>query len=114
MYTQNISSNAAVSVVQLFSFQEHFTLVFCQHYQKIAKAIVTTSGTREVVEQLSNRVVHISVQLFSNKQLAEKMVREQNLLHVMVKVLHDMIRPTLVPYKMEGKSLEDEGMKWGR
>lgn len=54
------------------------------------------------VDQLSNRVVHVSVQLFSNKFLAEKVVREQNLLHIMVKVLHDMARPTLVTFRRGG------------
>ena len=47
-------------------------------------------------------MVHVSVQLFSNKTLAEKVVREQNLLHVMVKVLHDMIRPSLVTFRRGG------------
>ena len=75
-------------------YKEAFTRVFCQHYQKIAKALVTTTDPR-TVEQLSNRVIHVSVQLFSNKALAEKMAQEQNLLHVMVKVLKDMISRSL-------------------
>ena len=54
------------------------------------------------MEQLSNRVVHVSVQLFSNKILAEKVVREQNLLHIMVKVLHDMARPSLLAFRRGG------------
>ncbi|XP_048579140.1 E3 ubiquitin-protein ligase ubr3 isoform X3 [Nematostella vectensis] len=78
-------------------YKESFTKVFCQHYQMIARALVSSDGPS--VEQLSNRVVHVSVQLFSNKELAEKMVLEQNLLHVMVKVLHDMVRPALKEVK---------------
>ena len=55
------------------------------------------------MEQLSNRVVHVSVQLFSNKILAEKVVRDdQNLLHIMVKVLHDMTRPSLKNFRGGG------------
>ena len=54
------------------------------------------------VEQLSNRIVHVSVQLFSNKILAEKVVHEQNLLYVMVKVLHEMTRPSLMKFRRGG------------
>ena len=54
------------------------------------------------MEQLSNRIVHVSVQLFSNKILAEKVVQEQNLLHVMVKVLHEMTRPSLMKFRRGG------------
>ena len=75
--------------------------MFCQNYQKIAKVLVLNSNSNSV-DQLSNRVVHVSVQLFSNKLLAEKVVREQNLLHIMVKVLHDMARPTLVTFRRGG------------
>ncbi|XP_058960015.2 E3 ubiquitin-protein ligase ubr3 [Pocillopora verrucosa] len=80
-------------------YKEAFTRVFCENYQKIAKALVLNSDSSDSVDQLSNRVVHVSVQLFSNKILAEKVVREQNLLHVMVKVLHDMARPALVTFR---------------
>ncbi|XP_068671556.1 E3 ubiquitin-protein ligase ubr3-like isoform X2 [Montipora foliosa] len=79
-------------------YKEAFTRVFCQNYQKIAKALVLHRESRSV-EQLSNRVVHVSVQLFSNKILAEKVVRDQNLLHIMVKVLHDMTRPSLTNFR---------------
>ena len=75
--------------------------MFCQNYQKIAKALVLHRESRSV-EQLSNRVVHVSVQLFSNKILAEKVVRDQNLLHIMVKVLHDMTRPSLTNFRRGG------------
>ena len=85
-----------------FCLQEAFTRVFCENYQKIAKALVLNSDSSDSVDQLSNRVVHVSVQLFSNKILAEKVVREQNLLHVMVKVLHDMARPALVTFRRGG------------
>ena len=55
------------------------------------------------MEQLSSSIVHISVQLFSNQTLVVKMVQEQNLLHVMVKVLLEMMRTTLQPMKVNGK-----------
>ncbi|XP_029192377.2 E3 ubiquitin-protein ligase ubr3-like [Acropora millepora] len=79
-------------------YKEAFTRVFCQNYQKIAKGLVYHRDSKGV-EQLSNRIVHVSVQLFSNKILAEKVVQEQNLLHVMVKVLHEMTRPSLMKFR---------------
>ena len=87
--------------------------MFCQNYQKIAKALVLNSDSQSV-EQLSNRVVHVSVQLFSNKILAEKVVRDQNLLHIMVKVLHDMARPSLQNFRRGGMSLRNPfTCRWG-
>ncbi|XP_015779823.1 PREDICTED: E3 ubiquitin-protein ligase UBR3-like [Acropora digitifera] len=82
-------------------YKEAFTRVFCQNYQKIAKGLVYHRDSKGV-EQLSNRIVHVSVQLFSNKILAEKVVQEQNLLHVMVKVLHEMTRPSLMKFRRGG------------
>ena len=55
------------------------------------------------MKQLLNSVAHISVQLFDNKTLVTKMVQEQNLLHVVVKVLLEMMRTTLQPMKVNGK-----------
>ena len=79
-----------------------FTRKFCQKYQEIGK-LLTLCPTLEEVEQLSSSIVHISVQLFSNQTLVAKMVQEQNLLHVMVKVLLEMMRTTLQPMKVNGK-----------
>ena len=103
--TSSSSSSSSSSSYYYYYYyfqQEAFTRVFCQNYQKIAKALVQ-NGDQRAVEQLSNRVVHVSVQLFSNKILAEKVVQEQNLLQIMVKVLHDMARPLLQPFRRGGK-----------
>ena len=97
-----IITSSSSSYYYYYFQQEAFTRVFCQNYQKIAKALVQ-NGDQRAVEQLSNRVVHVSVQLFSNKILAEKVVQEQNLLQIMVKVLHDMARPLLQPFRRGGK-----------
>ena len=97
-----IIASSSSSYYYYYFQQEAFTRVFCQNYQKIAKALVQ-NGDQRAVEQLSNRVVHVSVQLFSNKILAEKVVQEQNLLQIMVKVLHDMARPLLQPFRRGGK-----------
>ena len=53
-------------------------------------------------DTLSNRVVHVSVQLFSNEELASKMAQELHLLHVMVVSLRDMMSKILVPSTLQG------------
>jgi E3 ubiquitin-protein ligase UBR3 len=47
-------------------------------------------------DTLSNRVVHVSVQLFSNESLALRMTEQLNLLHVMVVSLRHMMKKILV------------------
>ena len=54
-------------------------------------------------DTLSNRVVHVSVQLFSNENLALKMTNELNLLHVMVISLKFMMAKILIPNTLHGK-----------
>lgn len=54
-------------------------------------------------DTLSNRVVHVSVQLFSNKSLALKMTNELSLLHVMVISLKYMMAKILIPNTLHGK-----------
>jgi len=46
---------------------------------------------------LSNRVVHVSVQLFSNEKLALRMAEQMGLLHVMVISLTYMMNKITVP-----------------
>ena len=48
-------------------------------------------------DKLSNRVVHISVQLFSNEALALKMTEYHSLLHIMVTSLKNMMADVLIP-----------------
>lgn len=42
-------------------------------------------------DMLSNRVVHVSVQLFSNEDLAYEMTKNHDLLRIMIKSLHSMM-----------------------
>ncbi|XP_070564707.1 E3 ubiquitin-protein ligase UBR3-like [Ptychodera flava] len=74
-------------------YKEPFTRAFVQHYSRISVALTDT----EHPETLSNRVVHISVQLFSNENLATKVTDEMQLLHVMVISLLNMIEDILIP-----------------
>lgn len=54
-------------------------------------------------DTLSNRVVHMSVQLFSNESLALKMVQELSLLHVMIISLKLMMSNILIQNTLHGK-----------
>lgn len=74
------------------NFQEQLTRTFVMHYSRIPK-VLETSGDPDT---LSNRVVHMSVQLFSNESLALKMVEELNLLHVMIISLKSMMAQNLI------------------
>lgn len=53
-------------------------------------------------DTLSNRVVHMSVQLFSNESLALKMVQELSLLHVMIISLKLMMSNILIQNTLHG------------
>ena len=57
-------------------------------------------------DTLSNRVVHVSVQLFSNEALAYRMAQEYNLLHVMVISLKNMMSKIIMECALHGK-IED-------
>lgn len=46
-------------------------------------------------------MVHVSVQLFSNEQLAFKMVKEENLLFKIIFVLSKMVGECLDNYSLE-------------
>lgn len=67
--------------------QEAFTRAFVLHYSRISQLLVRSPDP----DMLSNRVVHVSVQLFSNEKLALRMTEQMNLLHVMVISLHYMM-----------------------
>lgn len=62
------------------------------HYSRIPVVLERSDDP----ETLSNRVVHMSVQLFSNKNLALKMVEDLNLLHVMIISLKAMMSKNLI------------------
>uniref|UniRef100_A0A0C9QRP8 E3 ubiquitin-protein ligase n=1 Tax=Fopius arisanus TaxID=64838 RepID=A0A0C9QRP8_9HYME len=73
-------------------YKESLTRAFVLHYSRIAM-MLERSGDPET---LSNSVVHVSVQLFSNNGLAVRMVDEFKLLHVMVISLKYMMSKILV------------------
>lgn len=52
---------------------------------------------------MSNRIVHISVQLFSNEELARHVTEECQLLDIMVTVLLYMMDSCLIKSELQGK-----------
>lgn len=70
------------------------------HYSRIPTVLEMSTDP----DTLSNRVVHMSVQLFSNESLALKMVEELSLLHVMIISLKMMMSKNLIQNTLHGKS----------
>lgn len=68
------------------------------HYSRISMMLETAKDP----DTLSNRVVHVSVQLFSNERLAYRMVEDLNLLHVMVISLKYMMGKILIQNTLHG------------
>lgn len=54
-------------------------------------------------DTMSNRIVHISVQLFSNEELARQVTEECQLLEIMVTVLLYMMESCLVKSELQGE-----------
>ncbi|KOB66539.1 Ubiquitin ligase E3 [Operophtera brumata] len=71
---------------------EHLTRTFVMHYARIPLVLESANDP----DTLSNRVVHMSVQLFSNEALALRCVQQLHLLHVMVLSLRLMMGKILV------------------
>ncbi|XP_076468765.1 E3 ubiquitin-protein ligase ubr3-like [Babylonia areolata] len=82
-------------------YKNEFTVAFVRHYSK-SVLVLTEASDRSTV---ANRVVHISVQLFSNESLATRMVQENRLLHTVVQSLKAMLAPILVPSTIQGGPL---------
>ncbi|MEQ2212668.1 hypothetical protein XENOCAPTIV_003072 [Xenoophorus captivus] len=84
-----------------FSFpcQITFTKTFVQHYAFIMKTLMKSHES----DTMSNRIVHISVQLFSNEELARHMTEECQLLDIMVTVLLYMMESCLIKSELQGK-----------
>lgn len=81
-----------INTMYVILFQEHLTRTFVMHYARIPLVLENSADP----ETLSNRVVHMSVQLFSNEALALRCVQQLHLLHVMVLSLRLMMGKILV------------------
>lgn len=71
----------------LYFIQVAFTKIFVKHYNRISKMLAKSTDS----DTLSNRVVHVSVQLFSNEDLAYEMTKNHDLLKIMITSLHAMM-----------------------
>ncbi|WAQ93484.1 UBR3-like protein [Mya arenaria] len=80
-----------LSLLPDLKYKEEFTRAFIQHYSRISRVLVNALDRQTV----ANRVVHISVQLFSNESLACQMVREYNLLYILIVSLNNMLEQIL-------------------
>ncbi|KAF4796839.1 hypothetical protein TURU_079631 [Turdus rufiventris] len=78
-----------------------FTKTFVQHYAFIMKTLKKSHES----DTMSNRIVHISVQLFSNEELARQVTEECQLLDIMVTVLLYMMESCLIKSELQGMNL---------
>nr|XP_005997697.1 PREDICTED: E3 ubiquitin-protein ligase UBR3 isoform X2 [Latimeria chalumnae] len=74
-----------------------FTKTFVQHYAFIMKTLMRSHES----DTMSNRIVHISVQLFSNEELARQVTEECQLLDIMVAVLLYMMESCLIKSELQ-------------
>uniref|UniRef100_A0A3Q1IYH3 E3 ubiquitin-protein ligase n=1 Tax=Anabas testudineus TaxID=64144 RepID=A0A3Q1IYH3_ANATE len=74
-----------------------FTKTFVQHYAFIMKTLMKSHES----DTMSNRIVHISVQLFSNEELARRVTEECHLLDIMVTVLLYMMESCLIKSELQ-------------
>ncbi|KAH8009626.1 hypothetical protein HPB51_018894 [Rhipicephalus microplus] len=79
------------------TYKDSFTQTFVQHYSRISYMLTQSTDS----ETLSNRVVHVSVQLFSNEALSLRMTRRAHLLHIMVISLRAMMSLILQPSTLQ-------------
>ncbi|XP_067935363.1 E3 ubiquitin-protein ligase UBR3-like [Watersipora subatra] len=77
------------------NFKEEFTKAFVDHYTRIATSLIKCKGNDQR-QRVSNKVVHVSVQLFSNEVYAIRMTAERQLLTRMVVSLYSMLGSNLI------------------
>ncbi|XP_065200275.1 E3 ubiquitin-protein ligase Ubr3-like isoform X2 [Planococcus citri] len=82
-------------------YKEALTEAFVVHYSRIAMILEKTTDS----DMLSNRIVHVSVQLFSNENLAVRMTKEFCLLQVMVVSLKNMMSKILISRTLNARNI---------
>ncbi|KFD58401.1 hypothetical protein M513_00627 [Trichuris suis] len=81
-------------------FKVAFGVSYAEHYGHLARVLAKQQSN----ETVYNRVVHISVQLFSNEPLVVSLVNEHALLRRVVFSLHSMVRYCLVSSTIQSSS----------
>ena len=75
-----------------------FSRVFVRNYPALTAQLLSY---RSRIDLISNNIVHISVQLFSNESLALEMVLgEDDLLHVLLTCMTYMINELTIPVEL--------------
>lgn len=75
---------------------------FVDHYTRISSVLIRCQGNDQR-QRVSNKVVHVSVQLFSNEVYALKMCEENQLLTRMIISLYNMLASHLVQSSLKSK-----------
>ena len=83
------------------AYKEALTRSFVRHYSRVSMMLMKSHNS----DKLSNRIVHVSVQLFSNEELALAMTEQLSLLYIMVLSLKNMIREVLIPCELHDEKL---------
>ncbi len=82
-------------------YKEALTRSFVRHYSRVSMMLMKSCNS----DKLSNRIVHVSVQLFSNEELALAMTEQLSLLYIMVLSLKNMIKEVLINCELHDESL---------
>nr|CDS16757.1 E3 ubiquitin protein ligase UBR3 [Echinococcus granulosus] len=87
-------STLLIGLLPISDFKRRFIDAYVDHYSRISSTLMVTSRVRnispEAAMQLNNRIVHISVQLFSGVDHAYRMVKEKSLHYLIVKWMRNM------------------------
>ncbi|KAF7232761.1 hypothetical protein EG68_09863, partial [Paragonimus skrjabini miyazakii] len=82
-----------IGLLAVQEFKEEFVQSYLNHYTRVASTVMISARSRMVTDwsqQMNNRIVHISVQLFSGQNLALRMVQERHLHYRLVHCLLNM------------------------
>ncbi|CAH8849927.1 unnamed protein product [Trichobilharzia szidati] len=82
-----------IGLLAVEAFKEEFIQSYLSHYTRIAATVLLSARARIAPEwslQMNNRIVHISVQLFSGEELALRVIKQRNLHHLLVHCLLNM------------------------
>ncbi|KAA3675811.1 E3 ubiquitin-protein ligase UBR3, partial [Paragonimus westermani] len=82
-----------IGLLAVQEFKEEFVQSYLNHYTRVASTVMISGRSRMATDwsqQMNNRIVHISVQLFSGQSLAFRMVQERHLHYRLVHCLLNM------------------------
>ncbi|CAH8500075.1 unnamed protein product [Schistosoma turkestanicum] len=83
-----------IGLLAVEEFKDEFIQSYLNHYTRIASTVLLSARARIAPEsslQMNNRIVHISVQLFSGEELALRVIQQKNLHHLLVHCLLNML-----------------------